>query len=139
MHVCRRLIANPHLAALLCALTLFVRLLVPNGYMVGQDHGRVTIQICSGTQPRSIAMALPGMSAMHHGGQEDRGGEHDGRPDMPCAFAGLGVATLGAAGPVLLAAQIAHVMAAGLGPDAPFSPVARLWLRPPLRGPPARV
>jgi hypothetical protein len=130
----RRLLAQRGLAALLCAATLLLKLLVPSGYMIGGERGRVTIELCSGIAPAATTMDMAGMSGDGHGHGHSR--DH-GKAEMPCAFAGLAAASLGAIDPVQLAALIAFVMAAGL--SAAMSPaiVRHGHLRPPLRGPPA--
>jgi len=129
----RRLLAHRHLALLLCAATLLLKLLVPGGYMIGSDHGRVTIELCSGvvTQPMTAAMAETHGDMPGHGRSQDHG-----KAEMPCAFAGLSAASLGAVDPIQLVAAIAFVMAIGLSPVLLPSVVRRGYLRPPLRGPP---
>jgi len=141
VQVVRHLLAQRHLAVLLCAATLLLKLLVPAGYMIDGSHGRVTITVCSGTAPRTMTMQMPGeMPGMHgdaagpgtgHGGSKDHG-----KAEMPCAFSSLSAAATGAIDPIQLAALIAFVLA--LGPVATVSPAPShpVRLRPPLRGPP---
>ena len=129
----RRLLAQRHLAVLVCAATLLLKLLVPAGYMIGTDHGRVAIELCSGVADQPMAMAMPGMRGDMPG--HGKSPEH-GKTEMPCAFSGLSAASLGAVDPVQLAALIAFVMAAGLSPGMLPAIVRRGYLRPPLRGPP---
>ena len=132
----RRLLAQRYFAVLVCAATLLLKLLVPAGYMIGSEHGRITIELCSGVAPRAVTMAMPGM----HGDMPDHGKSQDhGKAEMPCAFAGLSAATLGAIDPVQLVALIAFVMAIGLSPAVQPATVRRGYLRPPLRGPPAAL
>ena len=101
--------------------------------MIGSDHGRVTIELCSGvvTQPMTAAMAETHGDMPGHGRSQDHG-----KAEMPCAFAGLSAASLGAVDPIQLVAAIAFVMAIGLSPVLLPSVVRRGYLRPPLRGPP---
>ena len=54
-------------------------------------------------------------------------------------FAGLSAAVLSAADPVLIVALLAFVMASALGPILLPAPFPSAYLRPPLRGPPARL
>ena len=116
---------------LICAATLLLKVLVPTGYMVDSDHGRVAVVICSGTQP---ATTMTGM----HGDMPDHGKRKDhGKAEMPCAFSGLSAATTGAVDPIQLAGLIAFVLAIGLSPIILPAPARRIYLRPPLRGPPA--
>lgn len=129
----RRLLAQRRLAVLLCAATLLLRLLVPTGYMIGGEHGRPTIELCSGVAGHS--MTMPGMQ----GGVADHGKSGDGgKAEVPCAFSGLAAAALGAVDPVRLVALLAFVMVTGLAPALLPAPSPRAYLRPPLRGPPAR-
>ena len=119
---------------LVCAATLLLKLVVPSGYMIGSEHGRITIELCSGVAPRAVTMAMPGM----HGDMPDHGKSRDhGKAEMPCAFAGLSAASLGAIDSVQLITLIAFVMAVGLSPTVLPAITRRIYLRPPLRGPPA--
>jgi hypothetical protein len=117
----RRLLAQRYFAVLFCAAALLLKLLVPTGYMISSEHGRITIELCSGVAPHATTMAMSGM----HGDMPDHGKSQDhGKAEMPCAFAGLSVATLGAI---------------GLSPAVQPATVRRGYLRPPLRGPPAAL
>ena len=110
---------------------LLLKLLVPTGYMIASDHGRMTVTICSGTTPRTMTMET-------HGGMPDRGKSKDhGQAEMPCAFSSLSAAMLGAIDPIQFAALIAFVLALGLKATVPPAPSRPTYLRPPLRGPPA--
>ena len=130
----RRLLAQRYFAVLVCAATLLLKLLVPTGYMIGSEHGRITIELCSGVAPRAVTMAMPEM----HGDMPDHGKSQDhGKADMPCAFAGLSAASLGAIDPIQLITLIVFVMAVGLSPAVLPAIIRRSHLRPPLRGPPA--
>jgi len=130
----RRLLAHRHLAALLCAATLLLRLLVPGGYMIAVDHGRVTIELCSGVAPQPMTM---GGAAMHGDMPDHHRSKDHGKAEMPCAFAGLSAASLGAVDPILLVALVAFVMTIGRGPTVVPTIVRQAHLRPPLRAPPA--
>ena len=113
--------------------TLLLKLLVPTGYMVGSDHGRLTIELCSGVAPQPMAIEMPGM----HGGMPDHGKSKDhGKAEMPCAFSSLSAASLAAVDPIQLAALIAFVLSAGFVSVALLPLSRRAHLRPPLRGPP---
>jgi hypothetical protein len=118
----------------LCTLALLLKLLVPTGYMLAADQGRLSLIVCSGVAP---APAAGEMSAMHGDmADHDRRSGH-GKAEMPCAFAGMTGAALAATDPILLAALIAFVVAGGVLWRAPATPRAVSRLRPPLRGPPA--
>lgn len=133
MNVVRRLLAQRSFAALLCAVTLMIKLLVPSGYMVGSEQGRITIQVCSGVMSEPVTMEMPGM----HGGMPNHGKKDRGKAEIPCAFAGLSAASLGAIDPVLLATLLLFILAVGTAPATSLAIARRTYLRPPLRGPPA--
>jgi len=129
----RHLLAQRHLAVLICAATLLLKLLVPTGYMIDSDHGRFAITICSGVVPATMTTDMPGM----HGDMPDHGKSKDhGKAEMPCAFAGLSAAVLSPVDPIQLVALIAFVLAIGLTATVPPAPSRPAFLRPPLRGPP---
>lgn len=122
---------HARLAAVLLALALAVKALVPAGFMLQAGGERfLTVTICSDASgtAQTMRIALP-----------DKPGGHSDMADKaePCAFAGLGHGALAGADPLLLAAAIAFVLLLGLAPlDAP--PARAIpFLRPPLRGPPA--
>ncbi len=129
----RRLLAERYLAALICAAALLIRVIVPTGYMIGTDHGRFSVTICSGITDKTMAMAMPGMSSAMP--DHDKNGH--GKAETPCAFAGLAAPALGGTDPILIVALVAFVMAAGLLPTALPTVFQRAYDRPPLRGPPA--
>lgn len=129
----RHLLAQRHLAVVICAAALILKLLVPTGYMVGSDHGRIAIILCSGTMPAPMTMAMPGM----HGDRGDHDPSKDhGKTEMPCAFAGLSAVAMAAIDPILLADLIVFVVAFGLSGILLPIPSGPAYLRPPLRGPP---
>ncbi|WP_174297041.1 hypothetical protein, partial [Sphingomonas bacterium] len=127
MTAVRRLIAQRHLAVLICAAALALRLLVPAGYMIGGHGSRLAIEPCSGLASMPMTMSEtgpgvgPGMGGdiPDHGGKDHGQKDHGGRAEMPCAFSGLSAASLAAADPVRLAALVAFVMAVRLRPAAP--------------------
>ena len=126
---------------LICVAALLLKLIVPTGYMIASDHGRLAITICSGVTPPPVMpkAAMHGMHAMH-GSMADHGSSKEhGKPEMPCAFAGLSAASLGAVDPIQLAAQIAFIVAVGLAGVALPVGARPAFLRPPVRGPPARL
>ena len=149
MQYVRLLIAQRHIAVAICVAALLLKLIVPTGYMIDASRGHFAIIACPGTVAAPAANAMTGMSGMHaampdHGMQSDHGGAKDHDPsgghakvELPCAFAGLSAAALGAVDPILIATFVAFVML--LGYRAGYSPpvVQRSFLRPPLRGPPA--
>lgn len=130
----RHILHHRRLAAWLVAATLLLRVLVPTGYMLDVAGGAVTVELCAGYGPMTMARPMPAMA--RHVGKHD-GRTHDGdKAERPCAFAGLNAPALGGADPLLLAVALAFVMAAALRADVPPAPRRRRHLRPPLRGPP---
>jgi hypothetical protein len=122
------------LAALLCAATLLLKLLVPTGYMIDSTSGHVSIIVCSGFGPATVMTDMPGM----HGDMSNHGkSQKQGKAEMPCAFSGLSAAMLSPVDPIQLAALIAFILALGLIATIPPAPSRPAYLRPPLRGPPA--
>ncbi|MBW6533151.1 hypothetical protein KZ820_20600 [Sphingomonas sp. RRHST34] len=135
MRALRRLVlAHSHMAALIYVAVLALRILIPTGYMVSSDHGRVTITLCSGVveQP-SMAMDMAGMD--HAMPDHGKSKEH-GKAEMPCAFSGLSTPVFGGADPVLLVVALALVAAMALRATPRTIVASAPYLRPPLRGPP---
>lgn len=137
MGAIRHLLAQRHLAVLLCVATLLLKLLVPTGYMIDNRSGHIGITICSGFGPATtMMMNMPGM----HGDMPDDGKSKDhGKAGMPCAFSGMSTAMLVSIDPVQLAALIFFILALGLIATIPPTPSRPAYLRPPLRGPPASL
>jgi hypothetical protein len=145
----RRLLRQRLLVACLMAAVLALKLLVPTGYMIAAEAGQVDIVLCPGTMPAPPPAghhAMPAMmgamgqhAATAHDHSEHRDHREHPATQMPCAFAGLSAAVLSAADPVLIVALLAFVMASALGPILLPAPFPSAYLRPPLRGPPARL
>jgi hypothetical protein len=117
-------------AALLLAMTLALKILVPGGYMLGMQDTGITMQICSGTTGgESWTASIP----LRHGGEDS---DHQ-KAAKECPFTALSMHALSGADPLVLALAIAFVLALGFAP-VPLLRVARpAFLIPPLRGPPA--
>jgi hypothetical protein len=114
-------------AAMLLAAALFLRLLVPAGYMAGSSAGGPALVPCP------AMVAAPVMA--HHG-------HHDGRAphaETPCPFAALAAPALPPANPLALAPrQPAFALAPAWLPAERFAPAAAAP-PPPATGPPASV
>ena len=123
----RFILDRPRLAAALIALALAMKLLVPTGFMPVTGPGQIMVLVCTEFGPKHVAIEVPGVPAKPDDGA---------KMDQPCAFAGLGLAWLPGADPVLLAGALAFILA--LGCVAAVVPrLERIpYLRPPLRGPP---
>ncbi|MDB5702630.1 MAG: hypothetical protein JWL66_2829 [Sphingomonadales bacterium] len=133
--ILRRLLAQRCFATAICAAALLLKLLVPAGYMVASDHGRVTITLCSGIASRPMTIDIPGLQGDTPGHSE----KGQGKAEMPCAFSGLSALSLGTIDPILIVALLAFIMAVGLAPAVLPALWRRTYLRPPLRGPPATL
>ena len=130
------------LALAVTLLALAVRIAVPAGMMPGHDVRGATLIVCSGQM--DVPAAMPGitMTGMTMTGmampKADAGKSDPAKADAPCAYTGLLAAALDTAGVPLLPALplpvVARAVAALVGVIVPIR-----RLRPPLRGPPARV
>lgn len=119
------------LAALLVALALCLKMLVPAGYMIGGASRTLTISICADAQGAHLARQI----VLPTRGEDGKGGEHG--KAAPCPYAALGMASLPGADTALLALALAFILALGFA-SALSVPLRRAeFLRPPLRGPPA--
>ena len=123
------LLRHRALAMALVALALALRALVPAGYMPGRSaSSSFTVLVCAdatgSATPITVKVAREGAPA-------------DAKATESCAFAGLGMAALSAADPVLLAVALAFIIALGFGAVA--IPALRRAPRilPPPCGPPA--
>jgi hypothetical protein len=128
MQTIRTLIAHhARLAALLLALALCVRVLVPAGTMLNSEHGTITVSLCSNlaAAPKAITIDV---------GSHERGGDH--AKDNPCAFTALAHAATAGADAPLLALALAFILVLGLAPARSLPLPQWAHLRPPLRGPP---
>lgn len=102
---------HTRLAALLIALAVAVKALVPAGYMIDTRTDYLTVIICSGAEAHStVSIPIERESAP--------GDQHQGKSgtESPCLFAGLSLAALGGADLPLLAVAIAFVLALGFAP-----------------------
>lgn len=125
---------HARLVPVLLALALMVKALVPAGFMLSPDAERfLTVTICADASgvPKQMRIAIPD--------KDDAGGDHDEAADkgQPCAFSGLGHATLGGADPLLLAAALVFILLIGFAPRPALPARDTPFLRPPLRGPPS--
>lgn len=117
------------MAALLIALALAMKALVPAGFMLGGDTHVLTVQICADALGQQITQKIV-LPSSHSG-------EEKAKSDSPCHFTALGHAMLGGADPVLLALALVFILALGFAPVLAPAPRRIAFLRPPLRGPPA--
>ncbi|AKH41261.1 putative PurR-regulated permease PerM [Altererythrobacter atlanticus] len=139
--------------ALLVAIALFVKLLVPMGYMiVPLAGGGITLQICAGQTFGALQAEPAAMAHAGHGGHDahsahavkaDTHGNHaigsqedGGHGNDHCAFSAIGLSSMASGDPFLLALALAFILALGFAPL--IAPVLqrRRYSLPPLRGPP---
>ena len=118
---------HARLAALLLALALCVRALVPTGYMIEGQGGAITVALCDASSQTARAITID------VGAHKQAG---DVAKDSPCAFSSLAHAATAGADAPLLALALAFILALGFAPSA-FPALTRpARLRPPLRAPP---
>ncbi|MBN8830216.1 MAG: hypothetical protein J0G94_06200 [Sphingomonadales bacterium] len=124
--------ANRLAIVLFLALALSVKLLVPQGFMLGEAAGAryLTVQLCDdGISHQTTRIAIPAEGDPHQG---------HGQPDQHCPFTALAMGALGAGDPAV--AERATVV-----PGLHDIPATSHWhgrsinLPPPSRGPPASV
>jgi len=126
----RLVLRHRHWAALLLALALLARALLPAGYMPVMAGKTLTVAMCQGDGPVTIVIPVSGKA----GGESGDGVHH-----APCAFSALNGAALAAADPLLLAQALLFAFVFALY-ALPLPPLRRgRHLRPPLRGPPAHA
>jgi hypothetical protein len=140
VNACRRLVlTRGRLVLLLCVVALAVRFLVPAGYMLTGESGRIAVTLC----PETIAAPTMAMPGDDHGDGErhaakKQGATKHGRAEMPCPFASLAAPAFGAADPLVPAVAPAVVAALALAAFTVRPVRLAVRLRPPLRAPPAR-
>lgn len=120
------------LYALVIALALAMKILVPAGYMPGEQAKTFTVQICADAQGQHLTqqIAIP-----MKGDSNDSQGKH--ASDSVCSFTALAMGSLSGADIVLLAVALAFILATGFTPTTPPRLERIFHIRPPLRGPPA--
>lgn len=124
--------ANRVAAIWLFALALGVKLLIPQGFMLGREAETryLTVQLCfDGATHRTAQIAIPMESAPGKSGDRDE-------PDQHCPFTSLGMGAWGAIDAPIAAAAALFILVSGFVPVRPASRGRTPFLRPPLRGPP---
>ncbi|MET3723539.1 DUF2946 family protein [Sphingomonas trueperi] len=136
MSVLRRLLLEHRLlCGWLIAAALLMKAVLPAGFMPMQSGDTIVLGFCSGYGPTPMAMSMPmAMPMKEHPSAPD---EHQPKAEMPCAFAGLAMAGLPAVDPMLLALAIAFVLERATRTATILPRIVRVYLRPPLRGPPS--
>jgi hypothetical protein len=114
-------------AALLIALALCMKALIPAGYMLGGGVKTITVLICADSLGHQITKQI---DVAH----KDKG---TAKADAPCAFTALTDGGLGGVDPIQLALGLLFILALALLPLLPAAQKRIRHIRPPLRGPPA--
>jgi len=120
---------NRQVAALVIALALAMKALVPAGYMIGTEARTLTIEICGGQ--------TPGKQDIHLAGKADGSANAHAKAGNECPYTALSMASMSGADAGLLAAALLFVLALGFAPVAAVTLPRRAFMTPPLRGPPA--
>jgi hypothetical protein len=121
------------LALLVVMAALCMKIVVPTGFMIGQNSKVLTVQLCTDGLGHAVTAKIvipmkgdPGDSSGKQGKAE-------------CPFASLSMASMTGTDPALLALALAFILALGFAPARTSHPKRVSYLRPPLRGPPALV
>lgn len=122
------------LAVFLTVLALSVKLVLPQGYMIGETGARtITVQMCfDGLSHETVKLVLPMTGKSSTGDRHDQGKSSD-----HCPFSSLSMGSLAGADAPLLALALAFILILGFAPIHPVHRNRFTYLRPPLRGPPA--
>lgn len=124
------------LALMMIMAALCMKIMVPAGFMAGQDSKILTVQLCADAYGNQSVKQL--VIPMEDEGSGP-GSKHDSNSAGLCHFASLSFASMSAAAPELLAVALAFILALGFALVRAFLPKGISHLRPPLRGPPALV
>jgi hypothetical protein len=119
--------------ALLIALALAMKVLVPSGYMISQKELHFTVEVCSAGSGQHQHLTQQ-LTIPVDGKSGDSPSEHS---KSECPYSALSMASLGAADPLQLAIALVFILALGFAAVPPLRTRRIPHLRPPLRGPPA--
>lgn len=114
---------------LLVVMALGMKMVVPTGYMIGQNAKILTIEMCDDSlgQHSVRQIAIPMKQTPGQGTDVNKGA---------CPYASLSIAFTGGAAPDLLALAFLFILALGFAPIVVPQAKQISFLRPPLRGPP---
>lgn len=121
------------LAILVVMAALCMKIVVPSGFMIGQNSKVLTVQLCTD----GLGHAVTAKIAIPMKGEPSDSSGKQGKAE--CPFASLSMASMTGADPALLALALAFILALGFAPARTSHPQRVFHLRPPLRGPPALV
>lgn len=125
------LLRHRALALLVVMAALCMKIVIPTGYMIGQNSKVLTVQICDEFAGNNAVKQI--VIPMKDGGNESSQKQGKGE----CPFASLSMASITGADPALLALALTFILALGFAPTPVPLPKRVSYLRPPLRGPPA--
>ncbi|WP_374528316.1 hypothetical protein [Novosphingobium sp.] len=125
------LVRHRFLALLVVMAALCMKMVVPTGFMIGQNSKVLTVQICDDALGNHSVQQLVLPMKGGGGDWEQKQGKSE------CPFASLSIASMVGADPSLLALALAFIFALGFAPARFILPQRAIHLRPPLRGPPA--
>lgn len=128
----RLLREHRRLAAILVALALCMKALVPAGFMVGATAKLITIEICADASGRKLTRQL---TIPLEGGMGGEQSDH-GKSDATCAWAALAKAAHSGADAELLVLALAFILALGFLRQTAERVSRSCHIRPPSRGPP---
>lgn len=132
MSALRQILMSRHWPALwLVGLALALKMIVPGGYMFGQQGTVLTVTICGDASATNLVRQIV---VPHRVAPEDVQAKHV--KSAACPYSVLDMAGAGGADPFLLAQSLAFIIAAGFSAAVAPEPEASAYLRPPLRGPP---
>lgn len=120
-------------AILVVMAALCMKIVVPTGFMIGQNSKVLTVQLCTD----GLGHAVTAKIAIPMKGEPSDSTGKQGKGD--CPFSSLSMASMTGADPALLALALAFILALGFAPARSSNPKRVSYLRPPLRGPPALV
>lgn len=127
------LMGHRRLAVLVVMAALCMKIVVPTGFMIGQNSKVLTVQLCTD----GLGHAATAKIAIPMKGDPGDSTGKQGKGD--CPFSSLSMASMTGADPALLALALAFILALGFAPTRTSHPKRVSHLRPPLRGPPALI
>jgi hypothetical protein len=130
----RALLLRHHALALVLAMVaLCMKIMVPAGFMFGQNSKVLTVEICGGSVDNLAVTKL----VIPMKNDRDDAGHKQGKGE--CSFASLSKASMPGTDLALLALALAFIFAQGIAPKPFPHPKRQPYMRPPLRGPPALI
>ena len=115
--------------AVVVALALSVRLLIPTGYIPTQVSHELVVTVCDAMGGKTMVLEIPRS-------EEDKKPGHPEQP-QPCAFASMASPAIHSNAGIALPHVAGLIHEIALPPPAAVSIPRGTFLLPPLRGPPA--